>query len=150
MTTPGAPPPGFIWPVVTPADIESVMLYFLTPLISPTVVATRLPSDTNPTDQVNGFVRVEAGGGPKVNLTEYDQTCLLHVYVPSEYEVTGAQIGQQVSAYVSAAGGLNIGGYYISDVTHCTTWQRRTDPKVNLLRYLSFVTWRVAGNPVAA
>lgn len=150
MTGPasGIPPAGFIWPVVTPGDIETMMQFFLTPLISPTPVATRLPNDTLPTDTQNGFVRVEAGGGPKVSLTEYNQACLLHVYVPFEFEVSGAQIATKVIAYVSAAGGLNIGGHFVADVPHCTTYQRRSDPKVNLLRYMSWVTWTVVGNPV--
>jgi hypothetical protein len=146
----GAPPPGFIWPVVTPADIESMMMYFLTPIVNPTPVATRLPNDTIATDTSNGFVRVEAGGGPKINLVEYNQTCLLHYYVPFEYEVSGAQLANKVIAHVSAAGGLNIAGFYITDVPHCTTYVRRTDSKVNLLRYMSWVTWTVAGNPLSS
>jgi hypothetical protein len=146
----GAPPPGFIYPVVTPADIESMALYFLAPKIAPTPVATRLPNDTNPNDTVNGFVRVEAGGGIKVNLTEYDQAILLHTYMPFEYEPAAAQLAGTVTAYMSAASGLKIGGRYVSEVTHATAIQRRSDPAVNLLRYLSFVTWRVAGEPVAA
>lgn len=125
-----------------------MMMYFLTPIVTPTPVATRLPNDTITTDTVNGFVRVEAGGGPKVSLTEYNQACLLHFYTPFEYETSCAQLAQKVIAYVSAAGGINVGGYFIVDVPHCTTYQRRSDPKVNLLRYMSFVTWTIAGNPV--
>jgi hypothetical protein len=151
MTLPyGAPPPGFIWPVVTPADIESMMMYFLTPIVSPTPVATRLPNDLFPTDTNNGFVRVEAGGGPKINLTEYNQAVLLHYYVPFEYEVSGAQLANKVIAHVGAAGGLNVAGFYITDVPHCSTYQRRSDPQTNLLRYLSYVTWTVAGNPLTS
>jgi hypothetical protein len=150
MTGPasGIPPAGFIWPVLTPADIESMMLFFLTPIISPTPCATRLPNDTRTTDTQNGFVRVEAGGGPKINLTEYNQACILHFYMPFEYEVSNAQLANKVIAYVSAAGGLNVAGYFITDVPHCTSYVRRSDPKVNLLRYMSWVTWTVAGNPL--
>jgi len=124
-------------------------LYFLTPLITPTPVATRLPNDTSPSDTQNGFVRVEAGGGTKKNYTEYNQTVLLHTYVPDEFEVQGAQIANNVIAYMSAAAGLTIGGWYVVDVPHATVVQRRDDPKVNLLRYMSFATWTVAGQPVA-
>lgn len=150
MTGPasGIPPAGFIWPVVTPGDIESMMMFFLTPLVSPTPVATRLPNDTLQSDTANGFIRVEAGGGPKINLTEYNQACILNFYVPSEFEVSGAQLAQKTIAYVGAAGGLSVGGYFITDVPHCTSYQRKSDPKVNLLRYVSYVTWTVAGNHV--
>jgi hypothetical protein len=141
----GHPPPGFIWPVLKPADIESLMLFFLTPIVAPAVVATRLPNETLQTDIATGFVRVEAGGGPKISLTHYNQTCLLHVYSPFEFEVSAGQLAQTITAYVSAAGGLNVGGFQVVDVPHCTTWQRRTDPQVNLLRYLSYVTWTVQG-----
>jgi hypothetical protein len=148
MTVPGAPPPGFLWPVVTPGPVESMALYFLSPLIAPTPVATRLPNDTIESDIAYGFVRVEAGPGPRRNLTEYNQTILLHTYVPFEYEVTGEQIGNNVIAYMGAAGGLTIAGRYVVEVPRISTLQRRTDPKVNLLRYLAFVTWTIAGEPV--
>lgn len=148
ILTPGAPPPGFIYPVVEPADIEWIAQFFLAPLMAPTVVATRLPNNTNPEDTANGFVRVESGGGPKRNLTEYNQSIFISTYVPFEYEVQGAAIGNKVIAYMSAATGLTIGGRYIVEVPHASTLQRKSDPKVNMLRYLSFVTWTVAGEPV--
>jgi hypothetical protein len=94
-------------------------------------------------------VRVEAGGGPKINLTQYNQTLLLHTYVPDEFEVQGAKIAQDVTAYVSAVGGQTIYGYQIVCVPRSTAPQRRTDPRVNLLRYMSTVTWTVAGQPVS-
>jgi hypothetical protein len=145
----GAPPTGFIWPVVTPADIEWLALFFLTPLMAPTPVATRLPRIQSDTDTQNGFLRVEAGGGTKIGLTEYNQSILLHTYVPFEFEVLGAEIANKAVAYMSAAGGVSIAGRYVTAVSHVSTVQRRTDPNVNLLRYLSFVTWRVRGAPVS-
>jgi hypothetical protein len=150
MVNPGAPPPGFIYPVVLPADIEWAVRLFLTPLIAPTPVATRLPSDTSPNDTTYGFVRVEAGGGPKKNYLQYNQAILCHTYVPFEYEVQGEQIANTVIAYMSAATGVTIGGScYVADVPHATAFQRRSDPRVNLLRLLSFFTWTIAGTPVS-
>jgi hypothetical protein len=145
----GAPPTGFIYPVVTPADIEWLATFFLTPLMLPTPVATRLPRANVLTDTQNGFLRVEAGGGVKINLTEFNQTILLHTYTPFEFEVLGAEIANKAIAYMAAATGLNVSGRYVSDVSHVSAVQRRTDPNVNLLHYLSFVTWRVVGQPVA-
>ena len=148
MTNP-APPPGFIYPVVTPADIEWAVRLFLTPKIAPTP-ATRLPNDTSPNDTQYGFVRVEAAGGPKINMLEFNQAVILHTYVPFEYEVQGTQIANNVIAYMAAAAGLTIGGScYVSDVPHATAFQRRSDSRVNLLRLMSFVTWTVVGQPVS-
>jgi hypothetical protein len=151
MTHTGAPPSGFIYPVVMPSDIEWAARFFLTPLIAPIPVATRLPSDTSPNDTMYGFVRVEAGGGPKKNLLEYDQAILVHTYVPFEYEIQGEEIANTVIAYMSAATGVTIGGSCsVTAVPHATAFQRRSDPRVNLLRLLSFVTWTIAGTPVKA
>lgn len=144
MTTPA----GFIYPVVTPGDIEAMALMFLTPYLGSTVIATRLPDDQDPDDTANGFLRVEAGGGVKKNYIEYNQTVQLHVYVPDEYEAQGADIANTALAYMSSATGRTILGYYITDVPNVSIVQRRTDPRVNLLRYMSFVTWTVAGQLV--
>ena len=140
-------PAGFIYPVVTPGDIEYLVTFFLTPYLSPTPVATRLPDDSDPGDTVNGFLRVEAGGGAKKNYTEYNQTVLLHTYVPDEFEVQGAEIANSAISYMGAATGLTVAGWYITDVPHMSTVQRRTDPNINLLRYMSWVTWTVVGQP---
>lgn len=142
-------PSGFIYPVLTPADVEWMACFFLTPLMAPTVVATRLPVVTNTSDTANGFLRVEAGGGVKKNLTQYNQQILLHTYVPFEYEPQGALIANKATAYVGAAGGLTISGVFVVDVPRVSVIQRMTDPKINLLRYDSAVTWTVAGQPVA-
>jgi hypothetical protein len=143
--------PGWTFPLVAPAAIETSGMYYLTPLITPTPVATRLPDDTSNSDTVNGFVRLEAGGGVKKDILQYNQTLLCHTYVPFEYEVQGEEIATHVIAYMSAATGWTIGGTaYVTDVPHATTYQRRTDPDVNLLRYLSFVTWTIAGTELPA
>jgi hypothetical protein len=146
---PGAPPPGYIYPVVTPADTEWLSTYYLTPLMAPTPVATRLPDDTDPDDTVNGFISVESSGGPKVSLIEYNQTIILHTYCAEEYEPQGFDIARNAVAWMGAASGLTISGWQITDVPRVTSPQRRNDPKVpNLLRYLAMVTWTVVGQPV--
>jgi hypothetical protein len=140
----------WVYPVVKPGPIETMGCLYLQPLITPTPVVTRLDDYDGPTDTPNGIVRVEAGSGTKVNLTEWNQMLLLHTYVPEEYEVQGEEIAGDVAAYMAAATGISVGGYQVTGVPHATAIQRRNDPEVgNLLRYLSFVTWRVAGTPLA-
>lgn len=141
----GAPPPGFIYPVVAPADVEAMALTFLNQYMAPTPVATRMPDDTSPGDTEYGFIRVEAGGGVKLNYIQYNQTVQVHTYVPNEYEVQGANIANTAIAYMSAATGQTILGHYITDVPNVSVVQRRTDPRINLLRYMFFVTWTIDG-----
>jgi hypothetical protein len=138
----------FLLPVYLPADIEWLATFYLTPLIAPTPVATRLPDVNNPNDTTNGFVRVEAMGGVKHSLTEYNQRILCHTYVPFEYEVQGAQIANTVVAYMSAAQGVSINGWYVTDSARVDMPQRQSDPKVNLLRYLALAAWTVVGQKV--
>ena len=61
MTFPAVPrtgvPAGFIDPVVEPADIESLGLYYLTPYMGTTPIATRLPDPAKQADTINGFLR---------------------------------------------------------------------------------------------
>lgn len=143
-------PPGFYLPVLVPADIEAMALFFLTPKLAPTPVATRLPDDSDPNDTINGFLRIEAGGGVKLNYTQYNQTVQLHTYVPNEYEVQGVDIANKAIAYMSAAVGVTVNGCYIADVPNASVVQRRTDTRVNLLRYMSWVTWTVEGQPISS
>lgn len=143
-------PAGFIYPVVTPGDVEAMALYFLSPLLSPTPVATRLPDDNDASDTQNGFLRVEAGGGVKLNYVWYNQTIFLHTYVPNEFEAQGADIMSNAIAYMGAATGKTILGYYVTDVPAVSAVQRRTDPRVNLMRYMSYVTWTIEGRAVAS
>jgi hypothetical protein len=128
-------------------DAETIAITFLAPLIAPTPVATRLPDVTDPADQTNGFVRIESGWGSYDNLVEYSTTFLCHTYVPFEYEIQGAQIASTVVAYMSAAQGVivNVPGkdWFIADVPNATSPTRLSDPKVNLLRYMSRVTWTI-------
>ncbi len=140
--------PSFIQPVLAPADIEFLAQSFLVPLMTPTPVATRLPDDTDPTDSVNGFLRVEAAAAVKINWFQYNVSVFLHLYVPFESEVLGQTLIDEALGYMGAAGGLTVGGRYVSQVAHVMGPARKTDPDVNLLRYFGGVTWTLDGAPV--
>jgi hypothetical protein len=130
-------------PIVLPPDIEALALDFLGPNLSPTPVATRLPSPTNDADTVNGFLRVEYGGGSKPNRFQYDVQCILHGYSPNEIQASLA--ASQAVALMSAARGQTVNGWYVVGVSGVVAPHRLTDPDVILPRYRASVTWRVAG-----
>jgi hypothetical protein len=133
----------FVDPVLLPPDIENLARTYLVAALAPTPVATRRPVPDNLADTVSGFLRVEAGGGSKPNQFHYDAQCLLHGYSPNEIEAKS--IAAKAVALMGAARGQTINGWYVVGVMTASPASRRTDPNVNLPRFLSTVTWRVAG-----
>jgi hypothetical protein len=138
--------------VVLPADIEWLAQAFLTPILTPTPVATRLPVPLNNADDIgsNGFMRVEAGDIVPVTGTwgaAHDISFLMHAY--SDDEIQASLISRTGIAHAAAATGMTVVGWYIVSVTTVIGGHRLTDPEVptNLVRYRSAVTWRVAGQP---
>jgi hypothetical protein len=137
-------PPGFIEPVLEPADVEWLAQVYLSPHLGLTPVATRVPNPKQQADTINGLLRVEAGGGSCPNSFEYDMTLLLHGYSPNEVEAS--QICRTAYKWAKAATGQSISGYYVSRVTNSIPPHRLSDPNViSLTRYRSAVTWRVPG-----
>lgn len=126
-----------------PADVEWLALAYLTPVLSPTPCATRLPVVANTADTINGFLRIESAGGGRPNIGEFDLSVILHAYSPNEVEAV--DISRHAMAYMCSGRGQTVSGWYISGVTNVVGAQRLTDPEVNLVRYRSAVTWRVAG-----
>lgn len=132
-------------PVVLPPDIEALTIDFLSPVLSPTPVATRLPSPSADADTVNGFLRVEDGGGSKPNRFQWDTQLILHGYSPDENQAS--LIARRAVALMSAARGQTIDGWYVVGVMGVVATHRLSDPDVILPRYRATVTWRVAGQP---
>ena len=136
--------PGFVDPAVLPADIEWLAIYYLTPHMGLTPIATRLPNPADNADTINGFLRVEYGGGSKANLTEWNLTTILHGYSP--IEIQASQICRTATAWMQAARGQSISGWSVTGVPNCVAPHRLSDPNViRLTRYRSMVTWRVPG-----
>ena len=130
-----------VYPVMVPADIEELVVAYLGDLLWPTPVRTRLPSPDMDPDV--GFLRVESAGGTKADLVHYDLSVIVHGYSPDE--VTASSIARRAVAYLSAAAGLTIDGWYIATTSDPVTPARLTDPNVNLPRYRAMCTWRIAG-----
>jgi hypothetical protein len=137
--------PGFVDPAMEAADIEWLAAYYLTPLMDPSIpIATRLPQPDKQADTINGFLRLEAGGGPKVNFTEYNLTTILHAYSPNE--IQASQISRAATGWMAAARGQTIAGWGVTDVPTVIGSHKLGDPNVaGLTRYRSLVTWRVPG-----
>lgn len=142
VTAPGA------GPLLIAPKIEVLVISYLTPYLTPTPVATRMPQPDKQADTINGLLRVEAAGGVKVNYWHYDMTVLLHAYHPDEDAANG--IANQAVSLMSVARGQTINNFYIVTVENADVPKRQTDPDVILPRYLSTVTWRVAGQPWTA
>lgn len=148
MTFPQVPntgfPGGFVAPVLEPADIESLGMYYLTPYMGTTPIATRLPNPAAQADTINGFLRIEAGGGSDCYPFGYDLTLLMHGYSP--YEIQASQICRNAYKWARAAMGQSVAGWYIGRVVNSVPPHRLGDPNVKeLTRYRAMVTWRVPG-----
>jgi hypothetical protein len=130
-------------PILLPPDIEALAVDFLAPNLAPTPVATRLPTPDVASDTVNGFLRLEYGGGSKPNRFQYDVQCILHGYSPNE--VQASLVAAQAVALMAAGRGQTINGWYVVGVMGVVAPHRLTDPDVILPRYRASVTWRVAG-----
>jgi hypothetical protein len=138
----------FYQPVLPPPP-EWIAQAFLTPLLNPCPVATRLPQNLNSDEaMVNGFMRVEAGNIariPDLAGAAWNVSFLMHAYSPNEPQAE--QISCSAIGYASAATGLTVVGWYIVCVETVVGGHRLEDPLVpsNIVRYRSAVTWRVAG-----
>lgn len=130
-------------PVLLPPNIEQLARAYLLGPLTPTPIATRLPSPDKAADTVNGFLRTEAAGGFRSNRLHYDTQCLLHAYSPNETQAK--QIAAQAVALMAAARGQIVNGWYVVGVMNVVLPHRLTDPNVSLPRFRSMVTWRVAG-----
>jgi hypothetical protein len=132
-----------------PPPPEWIAQAFLTPLLNPCPVATRLPMNLDSDEaMVNGFMRVEAGDTVRIKDlagAAWNISFLMHAYSPNEAQaedISGTAIG-----YASAATGLTVVGWYIVCVETVIGGRRLDDPLVpsNIVRYRSAVTWRVSG-----
>ena len=136
---------------VKPPPIEWVSQAFLTPLLNPAPVSTRLPTNLDSDEaMVNGYIRVESGDKIKVRDVHgaaWDCSFLMHSYSPNEAQAE--DVSDSAIGYVAAAAGLTVVGWYIICVVTVIGGRRLEDPLVpaNIVRYRSAVTWRIAGLP---
>jgi hypothetical protein len=140
-------PAPLVFPTVTPADVEALGVFFFTPILAPTPVATRVPRPQDDSDTVNGFLRIEAGNTTPLlefRSVAWDLSFIMHAYSPSEIEA--ADIIGKAMAEAASAHFKRVTGFYIVDVLNVFGGNRLPEPKVpDLVRYRAAVTWRVTG-----
>jgi hypothetical protein len=128
-------------------DIEDLGIYFYTPILSPTVVDTRLPSPANDRDTINGFLTIESAGYSKVGVAQWDMSFVLHAYSPEEAEAS--DISRKAMAYGTVVQGMIVMGWYVVGLVSAVGGVKLLNPDVpELARYRSALTWRVAGKPI--
>ena len=131
------------------------MVAYLTPILSPTPVATRLPQPTKIEDTVNSFLRVEsAGGGPRDDeQILFNVSLVLHSYCTNSQESQGEQLLIDALAWAGNAQGTYV-THASTQVPYFVTYSRITglgmksaDPQVAMTRFRGMVTWTIQGVP---
>lgn len=140
---------------VAPPPAQGLMVAYLTPILSPTPVATRLPQPAKTEDTVNNFLRVESAGGAPSGDDQvlFNVSCILHSYCPNNQESQGEQLLATALAWAGNAQGLYI-THPSTQVDYFVTYSRITglgmkqaDPQVALTRFRGMVTWTIHGIP---
>lgn len=138
------------FPILLPPPTEAMAVAYFAPLLNPIPVGTRVPKPEPLREMLDGYLRVEAGGGYQ-NDDEimWDVSVILHAY--SEDEETAESIIQTAVAYGGAAEGVPItaGGrdWYVSWAQPRALPSRADDPDIpNYPRYRAMVSWRVRPN----
>lgn len=137
----------YVVPPVDAPDIEDLVPYYFTPILSPTLVDTRLPKPDADKDTINGFMTVEAGDMSRVGLAQWDLDFILHAYSPVEAQAS--DISRKAMAYGTSVQGLTVMGWYIVALVTAIGGRKLPNPDVpGLTRYRSALTWRVAAKPI--
>jgi len=131
------------------------MVSFLTPLFSPTPVATRLPQPAKTEDTVNLFIRVESAGGTPAGQDQvlFAASVVLHVYCTNNEESAGEQLMAEVLAQAGNAQGTYVRhqssetDYFVAYSRIASLGTKLADPQVALTRFRGMVTWTVHGMP---
>lgn len=140
--------PGRVKPALQRPPLEALGLLYLTPFMGATPVATRLPNPAQNADTINGFLRLESGGGVQCNLLEFDMTLLIHAYALNE--VLAEQICDAAMPWLGAAEGQQIDGWSITRVVGTIEKHKLGDPNVQkLTRYRAGIRWRMPGRVLA-
>ena len=131
------------------------MVAYLTPILAPTPVATRLPQPNKTEDTINNFLRVEsAGGAPRgEDQILFNVSVILHCYCPNNQESQGEQLLGEALAWAGNAQGTFI-THPSTEVEYFVTYSRiaalamkHADPQVALTRFRGMVTWTIHGQP---
>lgn len=138
---------------VRPPPTEYLARQYFTPLVTPTPVATRAPQPAKTADTINGFLRLEAGGGVlRGEMLLWDVAVILHAYANNSDEYLAEQLINDALAWGANAAGYtqqmpNGDEWFITYSRATSIATRKADPYVNMTRYRGMVTWRIPGLP---
>lgn len=133
------------------------MVSYLTPIMAPTPVATRLPQPAKTEDTINNFLRVESGGGGPSGQDQvlFTISLILHLYCPNNQESQGEQLLGEALAWAGNAQGTFV-RHPSTEVDYFVTYSRigslaakMADPQVALTRFRGMVYWTIHGVPRA-
>lgn len=140
---------------VAPPPAQGLMVAYLTPIMAPTPVATRLPQPGKTDDTINNFLRVEvAGGGPRgEDQILFNASVLLHAYCTNNEESRGEQMLCDALAWAGNAQGTWVTlpstqqQYFVTYSRITSSPMKTADPQVALTRFRGMVLWTVHGSP---
>lgn len=143
---------------VAPPPVQGLMVAYLTPILAPTPVATRLPQPGKTDDTINMFLRVEgAGGAPRGDdQILFNASVILHSYCTNNEESQGEQLLCEALAWAGNAQGTYVAlpstgtEYFVTYSRITSLAMKNADPQVALTRFRGMVTWTVHGSPRAA
>lgn len=147
---------GPFWPTLWAPPVQALAINFLRPRLAQQgiPVATRLPQPQNTADTINGFVRLESGGGkPCGDDMTFDVSVIVNSYAPNNLESTA-----EINCMTACAHLGNAQGQWITHPTLNRPWfimwsrttglmHKQGDPLVNLVRFRAMVSWRAQGMP---
>lgn len=151
-------------PTMEPPDMGVLGVSYVTGLNLGPRVGTKLPGPDEDPDEyqlitVDGFIRIEGIGNSPANELEFDCDWAIFAYHPDEStaswlcnRATSLAANAQGGTYTSPEYTLPT-GQLVPAADWYTGWTRvvvlsqpSTDPTVDLPRFRSMVTWRVAGH----
>lgn len=130
-----------------PPPAQALAVSYLTPLMAPTPVATRLPQPKKIDDTINQFLRVEAAGGPQYNEYMFQVSIILMAYSTNNEESACEQTLNRALAWGGNAQGTWIehkstgNQWFIAASTISSLGAKAADPAVALTRFRGMVTW---------
>ena len=132
--------------------MQGLAVAYLTPLLTPTPVATRLPVPSKTEDTVNNFLRVEAaGGGQQGEQLLFNASIILHAYCTNNAESDGEQMLGKALAWAGNAQGTFVTHastgiqYFVAASAITSLAHKYADPAVALTRFRGMVSWIVQG-----
>lgn len=140
-----------------PPPIETLAVTYLTPLMAPLRVLTRIPPN-NPNSELlppDTFIRVEASSGSISDSgIMFNVQAIIHSYAPYNEEITAEDNIGTALAWMGNAQGTTITDptgwdWYVTYSMVSSLGHRLIDPLTPIARYRGAAMWKLAGRPIS-